>query len=250
MMKISNSLKRILVDYRDLLESGDINTIYNKIAAAPRLCGELTTLLLDSNVNIWEYFGESIPKCAFSGMSIDNIEIPSGIKNIGVGAFYECENLVSVNVGKGVKRIGEDAFYRCGSLKHVYIPDGVLSIGPSAFRSCKQLVDIELPDSVKIISHDLFTVCNNLTNVKLGNKVKVIEKDAFQGCSKLAHIAIPGSVDKIDIGAFSFCNSLEYIDFAGTKEHWRRVLTNSGRDSYTPVVTVKCIDGEIEYENI
>ena len=45
-----------------------------------------------------------------------NVEIPSGIEEIGAGAFDSCVELVEVVIPDGVKKIGDKAFFNCTNI--------------------------------------------------------------------------------------------------------------------------------------
>ena len=58
-----------------------------------------------------------------------DVVIPEGVKSIGNGAFYCCENLSGVVIPETVTSIGDSAFEGCRDLSSVVIPEGVTSIG-------------------------------------------------------------------------------------------------------------------------
>ena len=45
------------------------------------------------------------------------MNIPDGVREIGIWAFSGCVGLRRIRIGKGVRRIGERAFYGCSGLK-------------------------------------------------------------------------------------------------------------------------------------
>ena len=154
-----------------------------------------------------------------------------GTKTIGAGAFYFCENLVSVIIPDTVVSIGEQAFYECKSLtsvsvpdtitcldrvfqhcsalKTIMIPETVTSIN-GAFRNCTRLTSIKIPDSVTSME-DAFYGCSSLTSVTLPDGITGIDKYAFQGCRSLQNITIPDSVTSIGNSAFYRCSNLTTI---------------------------------------
>ncbi|WP_026658602.1 clostripain-related cysteine peptidase [Butyrivibrio sp. AC2005] len=61
---------------------------------------------------------------AFGGQkSLQNLSIPRGIREIGSGAFQECENLESVNLPDTLNKIGIGIFAGCSNLKEIGIED-------------------------------------------------------------------------------------------------------------------------------
>lgn len=70
-----------------------------------------------------------------------SIVVPDGIKEIHAGAFCTCK-LTSVHLPTGLKRIGMDAFYACRNLKSITIPASVEVLEAYAFYECIELTDI------------------------------------------------------------------------------------------------------------
>lgn len=87
------------------------------------------------------------------------------VKYIGDEAFYDCENLVSIDIPDSVTTIGDEAFHGCKNLTSIVIPNSVTSIGDWAFRICSSLTSIEIPNSVTSIGNIAFNSCSSLTSV-------------------------------------------------------------------------------------
>ena len=128
----------------------------------------------------------------FVGQSLqsfqDKLEVvlPKSLKVIGCSAFYECYNLVSVNIPAGATRIGEKAFYHCYKLTSVTIPNSVTSIGAFAFQDCESLTSVTIPESVTSIGAYAFYRCKSLTSVTIENEEgKVAIDDAFSSDTKI-----------------------------------------------------------------
>lgn len=89
--------------------------------------------------------------------------IPESIKKIPTGAF-SFSQLSRMTFHSKITSIGMLAFYNCENLVSVTIPEGKMKeILDSAFMSCSNLNDIHLPASIKKISTSSFSGCNNLT---------------------------------------------------------------------------------------
>ena len=58
------------------------------------------------------------------------------VKEIGAGAFRDCNSLDTLVIETGVETIGKYAFAYCHHLKSISIPEGVKTIGEYAFQSC------------------------------------------------------------------------------------------------------------------
>ena len=77
-------------------------------------------------------------------------------------AFYNCSNLLSIDIPSKMKIIGAYAFANCMHLKSITIPDGVVEIGKHAFYFCNSLRNVRVPDSIERVKEGAFINCNNL----------------------------------------------------------------------------------------
>lgn len=99
---------------------------------------------------------------ALSHTSITEIEIPYGVKNIGIYAFEY--SVSKIKIPNSVINIGEHAFESCG-LAAVELPNSVQNIGDFAFAYCYGLKSIVIPSGVKSIGDCSFASCINLESV-------------------------------------------------------------------------------------
>lgn len=58
------------------------------------------------------------------GEYVEKIELPDGVEKIGNLAFYNCKNLMELNIGRRVLDYGSDVFMNCGRLHSVLIRCG------------------------------------------------------------------------------------------------------------------------------
>lgn len=187
---------------------------------------------------------------AFRNKEIESVTISEGIIRVGSDAFYNCDNLKSVNIPKSVKEIGigaNNSFANCDALEEIIIdeenkyyvvennvlfdknmttllfyfkgkndvsytvPSGVMTIGEYAFDGCDQLTEIILSGTVDTIEGGAFYGCTGLENINLPTGVIVIGDFAFSNCTNLKSIDIPNTVTQIQESAFSNCTNLEKI---------------------------------------
>ena len=139
-----------------------------------------------------------------------SINIPCGETKVGHSAFYNRSSLTLVNLPDSVTYIGDSAFYDCHSLTSINIPDGVTYIGDSAFYNCSFLTSVYLPDDINFIGNSLFEGCIYLTSVNIPDGVTYIGTNAFQGCP-LTSVNLPDGVTTISEQAF-YCDSLTSIN--------------------------------------
>jgi len=183
----------------------------------------------------------SIGERAFYGTgSLEHIEIPVGVRNIGRFAFAH-SGLVSIifEEGSRLEYIEEGAFAYTGSLLSIDIPYGVWRIGALAFADSISLIVITIPDSVTSIgcfAFDLSGIFNNTPYDSIvyadrwvvghrGNLTEILElrantvgvaNSAFRGSFELEGIIIPYGVRTIGDNAFWNCTSLTYVQIPNT----------------------------------
>ncbi len=116
---------------------------------------------------------------------ITGISLPETIHTLEDRAFYQCENLQTINL-ENVKEIGENCFCCCEALTYISAPQ-IETVSKNAFSSCERLIEVDLP------------------------KVKTIRDNAFYGCRLLKRVNSP-LVEEINFAAFCYDRSLEYID--------------------------------------
>ena len=83
------------------------------------------------------------PYVAYSNPYIESLTVDND-GAISEYAFYNCNNIKSVNIGAKVNSIGNYAFYNCSSLQSIVIPDAVLSLGTYAFSGCSSINSVKI----------------------------------------------------------------------------------------------------------
>ena len=110
-----------------------------------------------------EINGREVAITKYTGTAMD-IKIPPTIDGrtvvaIASDAFAENNGIVTVEIPSGVKTIGVGAFRDCSCLESVTIPSSVLEIEPEAFAGCEELRSVDIPSSVEEIGYDAFKGC-------------------------------------------------------------------------------------------
>ena len=90
------------------------------------------------------YFPVFVGKSLQSFQDKLEVVLPKSLKKIGCSAFYNCYNLVSVNIPVGVTSIGDYVFHYCDALTSITIPNSVTSIGERAFYRCGALTSVTI----------------------------------------------------------------------------------------------------------
>ena len=96
-----------------------------------------------------------------------------------------CKNTIIPN---DIISIANNAFYNCRELLSIDLPNSITKIGEYAFANCESIVTISIPNKVSSVGEGAFSGCNNLKNVIIGSSVKVLESNAFRYCSAIETI--------------------------------------------------------------
>ena len=116
--------------------------------------------------------------------NLKDVKLPNGLLEIGEGAFFDCNNLMNIDLPEKVRLVERSAFSNTGisamnwpknatsipdsafvytNLKEFTVPEGVTEINLQAFYGCTDLIKISIPRSVTYIGSDVFANCRNLT---------------------------------------------------------------------------------------
>lgn len=173
---------------------------------------------------------------AFARSGLTAIDIPEGVEEIGLGAFYHCDNLNDVNIPSSVKSIKGYAFDETAFVKNypgefvivgdgvliaykgadsvVTIPEGVKLIADGTFRDHLGITAVNLADTLEVIGEDAFNGCTNLKTLNRGDNVTTIGANAFKGTS-LSKVTINPNVKTIGTGAFDLSQGADSVMFLG-----------------------------------
>lgn len=117
---------------------------------------------------------------AFLGnQGLEEVVLPSSLRQIYAAAFSGCDSLTTVCFPKGLEVISEQAFFGCSSLGSINLPEGLCEIGGGAFAECISLTEAVIPESVERIGDRAFAGCTSLSTVTLPSSLKELGKDAF-----------------------------------------------------------------------
>lgn len=167
--------------------------------------------------------------------TVESINIPESVANIGVSAFEGCSALKTVTIPDscGVQAM---AFYGCSSLTDINYNETAVWTAPSAFvetawynsqpdgivyhgtATCAYKGDFVATETVKdgttIIVDGLFYGDEVLTSINLPDSVEYIGDMAFEDCINLKKISLPKSLYTLCDETFLGCESLESVEFS------------------------------------
>ena len=192
-------------------------------------------------------------------MSLKSVTLQEGLRFIEGTVFSDENNgryqtLEEITIPSTVKEIGVRAFFHHGGLKHVYFAEGsqLETIGYAAFQGCTGLESLTLPASLKDLATLKTTVngevvdaaftfagctslqyldmsaceqiiilpikaldgCYKLETLLLPCALETIENYGCYGLASLKSITIPATVSSIGGYAFDGCVSLQMVIFA------------------------------------
>lgn len=146
--------------------------------------------------------------------------------------FKECTTLESIEIPESVIQIGYSAFESCTSLNSVKLHEKLTKMGDFVFTGCTALTRIELPDSLTEISNGAFYGCSNLSSVSpmgeaqdgvinLPDNIKRVGESAFMQCPKFRQLVAGESLSSI--GRYGFYGlSFTYVTIKNVS-NWARI---------------------------
>lgn len=186
--------------------------------------------------------------------TVESINIPESVANIGVSAFEGCSALKTVTIPDscGVQAM---AFYGCSSLTDINYNETAVWTAPSAFvetawynsqpdgivyhgkSACAYKGDFKANETVKdgttIIVEGLFYGDEVLTSIHLPDSVEYIGDMAFEDCINLKKISLPKSLYTLCDETFLGCESLESVELSE--------VVNIGASAFAHCTSLKSI---------
>ena len=174
----------------------------------------------------YDYFNYAFAECT----SLKNLTLSEGMTAIGAYSFYGCTSLDNVRIPTTIKEWGLYSFSECSSLKDITLPEGLTVIGGGVF-SKTAVESVVIPSTIttwESTDHRdreiqnyfsgapcgyAFASCDKLSSVIFADGLKNICNCPFMECSSLNKVVIPASVTNMRY-AFCFCTGLQeaYIE--------------------------------------
>lgn len=173
-----------------------------------------------------EYIGSR----AFFNTGIIDLVIPDSVTEIGIRAFYGCDDLKTVTIGHGLAKIPDYAFYGCTSLEEVTMVAGTVDIGAFAFQNCKALTKLKLSETLSTIGKAAFLGCESLVDLELPASVSAIEEHALRGMRADGSIVIHSGILSIgDHALYANPNLTVYAEGDESSLEYRTLWNSSWR---------------------
>lgn len=202
--------------------------------------------------------------------SLATIDLPEGLTNIGVAAFYY-SGLKELTVPANVTLMDNASFAGCRQLKKLVFADGNKSVmigyfptmfgnrpmfgsskldkivigrdlnyianaqyGYSPFYNDSIVQHVEFTNAPTLINANLFLGCKSIRTITVGNGVKRINASAFSGCAAVDSVYLGQSVANIGTKAFEGCAKLTKLYSANP------VPAKCGADALTDIDKKAC----------
>ncbi len=202
------------------------------------------------------YEGETYPVVGIQDFAFYNcpdlvvVNIPNTIQTIGQSVFRSCPKLTRINVAQdspffhSIDGILYDKFNKelIALPANAVIADGkynlqstVTSIRDYAMTGCKQLQTVTLPTGLKKIGKYAFSGCTNLISVNIPSGLTEVGEYAFNNCQKLAiDVVIPNAIQVIPDALFQNCPKIKSVTLHSE-------VTSIGWQAFQGCTTLKSI---------
>lgn len=178
-----------------------------------------TCPVVEARIN---YGVETISDASFrSCTSMEMVNIPETVVEIGEEAFIDCTSLKTLNISNNVETIGYQAFKGCEKIASMNIGMSVATIGQNAFWDLHSINEITVDegnatfdsrnDCNAIIQTSSNTLVCGCGNTVISENILRIGDGAFVGRESLTSIRVPNSVTSIGENAFTACHNLDTV---------------------------------------
>ncbi len=186
---IGNSAFNYLPGLKTIVMPSTLTTIGN---AAFANCTSLTSATMPASMT-------AIPdEIFYQDRQLADITLPTAFVTVGNRAFAQTA-ITTMQLPTTVKEFGVGAFSNCSQLTNMVIPESVTELSTSLFEGCSVLTSVSLPSTLEKIANRSFYNCPSLESVVLPATIKTIGAGAFNSCSKLMSVyslaTTPGTIE-------------------------------------------------------
>ncbi len=167
------------IDVRDLRAIASRNTAITLLDLSDAEIAAYSSLATDTHGQSF-YSAGLIPQYTFFKADISKVILPTGLNEIGAGAFAN-SSLSSITIPSDVTAIGDHAFYGCQKLGKIVLPARLRSLGSYAFANCTSLSSAKLRDTrIETLPSNTFAGCYRLTEVTFPTILRSVGTHAFE----------------------------------------------------------------------
>lgn len=181
-----------------------VNLSTIKIPSTLKRIGSWCFAMCYDLVNLVPYTGDD---------TLQGIELPSSIVDIGRSVFSTCTSISTVNINASIRELDTDCFINCYSLSSIKLPITLKGIQHRAFQNCSKLTGITLPNSIEHINYYVFSNCHSLSSITLPSSLRVLGGNCFDGCNNLTTIRVPSNLTFINLSGTWLFNHVSIPSF-------------------------------------
>lgn len=146
--------------------------------------------------------------------NVEEIIIPSYIKEISCGAFHQCEKLHSLTFqpNSSLEVIDNQSFIYCSNLKNIVFPETVKRIGGQTFSCAESLESIQFLGKYIELDFNCLDSCKRLKVISFPNATEInfIENNSLKGIPEDAKIIVRRDVKLTGPGIENRRNQIIY----------------------------------------
>ena len=200
----------------------------------------------------------SIGKDVFVSFDMEEVYVPSTVKILRSGAFFNCRNLATLRTSAKFTRIESMVFrnamaltevdlsevtwldenaFTYSAIKNADLPN-LYTLGKEAFKDCTSLKSVKIgPNLTRLAASGYFENCAGLESVEFEGDLQEIGGSTFKGCTKLKTFKYK-TVKQIGNNSFANCKALESFDLTKVERLLNSSFLNAGLKSLTIPTTL------------
>ena len=193
-------------------------------------CSALTKITFESSETATDVqFGEKVFK---SNSKLQQITLPSGLKNFDAVLFDGCSAVEAVYIQNNDKYVSKDGvlcqknevtgvvdtivYFPKGRAGEYTIPQGITTIAEAAFKSSRYITKLTIPGYVTYVGKDAFNGCYGILELVFEGKADdldmTIDEAAFYGVNKIETLTLPENLKVLKVNAFGGTTKLQVLN--------------------------------------
>lgn len=186
-----------------------------------------------------------LPTSSFANSSVENVNLGSEIKVIGVYAFSSTSKLKEVVLPEGVTTLAKYCFTE-SSVEKVIMPNTITNM-ENPFVMARKLKEVVLSSGLSVIPLASFSYCESLEEVVIPENIIRIEDYAFGYCSSLKKVTLPSTLVEFSSGSFAECKNLENVIISEDNMYLKADFGIVYNSDYSKILFVSSVLPEVVY---